>query len=227
VSSAPPGVAAPSVVPILATPFGVVPVPEAGALNARLLEIFNARAARAPGASTAADSLCYQSRDDLFEWPEPEIATALRALLGGVYSVVASVNDFPAGQLESFTAQARAWFTIVRPDGAVPSRILPLCSWCAVYCVAAPEHSSARRDSGALRLYESRLGTMFCDATNSVMRLPYTPGHSSWRPVPGQLAVFPAYVMHEIALLREQSPLVLVTMRVRFVAPGQAGWATW
>jgi hypothetical protein len=59
------------------------------------------------------------------------------------------------------------------------------------------------------------------------MRKPYTPGHFTWRPVPGQLAVFPASLTHEIALLRSDAPLVLVTVRVRFVAPGQQGLSRW
>ena len=84
-----------------------------------------------------------------------------------------------------------------------------------------------RADSGVLRLYESRLGTMFADATNAAMRVPFTPGHYTWRPVPGQLAVFPAWLTHEIALLRAPGQLVLVTVRVRFVAPGQKGVMRW
>ena len=43
---------------------------------------------------------------------------------------------------------------------------------------------------------------------------------------PGQMAVFPASLTHEIALVRSPGPLVLVTVRVRFVAPGQQGVAT-
>ncbi len=68
---------------------------------------------------------------------------------------------------------------------------------------------------------------MFADATNAVMRMPFTPGHYSWRPVPGHMAVFPASLTHEIALLRSPGQLVLVTVRVRFVAPGQQGMARW
>jgi hypothetical protein len=41
------------------------------------------------------------------------------------------------------------------------------------------------------------------------------------------MAVFPASLTHEIALLRSTGQLVLVTVRVRFVAPGQQGVARW
>jgi hypothetical protein len=219
--------APPSVMPILATPFSVVPLPAVAALNAALASLFVERAALPGAAAATAGPLCFQSRDDLLDWTEAPVRTAVGEILQGVRSVVAAVNDFAAGQLETFGVQARAWFTIVRPDGAVPARIHPLTSWCAVYCVAAPEPSPTRYDSGVLRLYESRLGTMFSDISNAAMHMPFTPAHASWSPVPGQLAVFPGSVMHEVALLRSTLPLILLTARARFVAPGQQAGSAW
>jgi hypothetical protein len=217
-----------SVVPIFATPFGVLPLPAAETLNPVLAKLFEARAAAdSGGAAHASKSLCYRSRDDLFDSTDEPVQLASGELLRGVLSVVAAVNDFTDVQLQALTMQARGWFTIVKPDGHVPATNYPLTAWCGIYCVAAPEHSAARRDSGMLRLYESRLGTMFHDATNAVMRLPFRPGHYGWRPVPGQLAVFPASLTHEIALLKCPGQLVLVTVRVRFLAPGQQDLPSW
>jgi hypothetical protein len=216
----------PIVVPILATPFGVVPLPDAEAQNPALDALFTARM-RADDAARLQNPLCYRSHDDLLEWPEEPVRRLSAAIFRGVNSVVNTVNDFSDAQLSSFAVQARGWFTVVAPDGRVPATNYPLTAWCGIYCVAAPEPSATRADSGVLRLYESRLGTMFADATNAAMRVPFTPGHYSWRPVPGQLAVFPASLTHEIALVRSSAHLVLVTVRVRFVAPGQQGVARW
>jgi hypothetical protein len=217
-------VTAPLVVPILAIPFGVVPLPDAEALNPALTELFAARMRIDPAGRS---SLCYRSGDDLFEWPDDPVRQLKPAIVRGVNSVVASVNDFTQAQLDGFALQARAWFTVVAQNGRVPAANYPLTAWCGIYCVSAPERSATRADSGLLRLYESRLGTMFADATTAAMQMPFTPGHYGWRPVPGQLAVFPASLTHEIALLRSAGPLVLVTVRVRFVAPGQQGVARW
>jgi hypothetical protein len=68
---------------------------------------------------------------------------------------------------------------------------------------------------------------MFQDATNSMMKMPYKPSHCSWRPVPGNMAVFPASLTHEIALFRSVGELILVTVRLRFVGPGQQGMPRW
>jgi hypothetical protein len=216
----------PLVVPILAIPFGVVPLPDAEALNPALGALFAARM-RAEDPGRQRSSLCYRSRDDLFDWPEEPVRRLTPAIIRGVNTVVTAVNDFSRTQIDSFTVQARGWFTIVAQNGRVAAANYPLTAWCGIYCVAAPETSATRADSGLLRLYESRLGTMFADATSASMRMPFTPGHYGWRPVPGQMAVFPASLTHEIALVRSPGPLVLVTVRVRFVAPGQQGVARW
>jgi hypothetical protein len=213
-------------VPILATPFGIVPLPDAEAENPELAELFAARM-RQDGSVPRSDPLCYRSRDDLLEWPEGPVRRLTAAIFRGVHSVVNAVNEFTEAQLNSLTLQARGWFTIIAPDGRVAAASHPLTAWCGIYCVAAPEPSATRGDSGVLRLYESRLGTMFADATNATMRVPFTPGHYAWRPVPGQMAVFPASLTHEIALVRSPGQLVLVTVRVRFVAKGQQGLSRW
>jgi hypothetical protein len=216
----------PLVVPILATPFGVVPLPDAAAENAALEALFAAHM-RAEGRTAQRNPLCFRGRDDLLTWPEVPVQRVGAAIRRGVCAVVSAVNDLADAELNSFALQARGWFTVVAANGRVPATHHPLTAWCGIYCVAAPEASAGRADSGVLRLYESRLGTMFADATTAAMRKPFAPGHYAWRPVAGQMAVFPASLTHEIALLRPPGELVLVTVRVRFVAPGQQGVTRW
>lgn len=207
------------VVPIFATPFGVVTLPGAQSLNPALAALFAERAAGEPReASGGSERLVFQSRDDLLEWPEEPVRQVIRGILAGVIAVTASISELPAGEFAQLQLQARAWFTIVRPDGSVPATSYPNTAWLAVYCVAAPEPSRSRADSGALRMHESRLGTSFQDVADGGMRMPYRRGHCSWRPVPGEMAVFPAALTHEIALVRAAGALVTVTARVRFTS---------
>jgi hypothetical protein len=217
--------APPIVLPLFATPLGIVTVAKAEDLNPQLVDLFRQRTLkdRAPHSIPNV----YRSHDDLFDWPEQPARALGTEIFRGVCSVIETLNAFEPGQLRSFNLEARGWFTIVEQLGSLPAASYPLTAWCAMYCVVAPEPSETRQDSGVLRLYESRLGTMFQDATNSVMRVPFTPGHYAWRPVPGQLAVFPASLTHEIALVRSAGKLILVTARVRFVAPGQQGVGRW
>jgi hypothetical protein len=216
----------PLVVPILATPFGVVSMPDGPALNQVLSALFTARMS-ADSAAGRNNPFCYVSKDDLLAWPEEPVKSLAEGMFRGIYSVVNAVNSFTDEELSAIVLEARGWFTIVEPDGYVAASQHALTSWCGIYCVAAPPLSPSRQDSGVLRFYESRLGTMFVDATTAAMRLPYTPGHHCWRPVPGQMAVFPASLTHEIALLRSAERLMLVTVRARFVAKGQQGVTRW
>jgi hypothetical protein len=214
-----------SVVPILATPLGLAAIPNAQQLNTALRALFarHAAADRRP----QSNPLRFCSTDDLMEWPEPPARQVTDGILGAVYSLVGSVSDLSEAQLRSCKLETRAWFTVVSTNGSVPAANYPLTAWCVIYCVAAPPPVEDRPDSGVVRFYESRLGSTFQDATNSVLRIPYSQSHYSWRPVPGSLVIFPASLTHEIALLRAAGELVLVTVRCRFIAPGQQGFSRW
>lgn len=216
--------APPLVVPIFATPFVVVPLPALAAINPTLVAACDAIAAAEPRAASAR---CYVGRDDLFERTDAPMRMLGEAMLAGVSTAVSSVNDYPPEQFATFRTEARGWITIVRPDGHVPAANYPMTAWIGIYCIAAPEPSPTRYDSGVLRLYETRLGTMYSDATNALMREPFRTGHHAWTPAPGLLAVFPASALHEVALVRAASPLVLATVRVRYTAPDQTGHSRW
>ena len=75
--------------------------------------------------------------------------------------LLGSVSDIDNAHLRSCKLETRAWFSVIRTNGAVPAANYPLTSWCAIYCVAAPQVPDIRPDGGVLRLYESRLGTTF------------------------------------------------------------------
>jgi hypothetical protein len=217
--------APPTVFPVFSTPFGIAPLPQTDGLNLSLLESIAAR--RKLEDAALPNPLVYRSRDDFFERPELPARQLCTEMLRSVIALVEAVNCFEPEQLAALKVEARGWFTVIGENGRVSAMTLPLAAWCAVYCVAAPMNPSPRPDGGVLRLYESRLGTMFQDATNSVMRLPFTHGHYAWRPLPGSVAIFPASLTHEITLLRTPGELVLVTAGVRFVAPGQQGMGRW
>jgi hypothetical protein len=214
-----------TVMPILATPLGVATLADAQQLNPALAELFAQRAAADPAQTR--NPLRYVSSDDLLEWPETPVRRLADGIAGAVYSLIGVVSDISEAQLRACRLEARAWFTRVRSNGAIPAANHPLTAWCAIYCVAAPAPAQDRADSGVVRLYETRLGSTFQDATNSVLRIPFSASHYAWRPVAGQLVIFPASLTYEVALLRAAEDLLLVTTRLRFVAPEQQGFARW
>jgi hypothetical protein len=223
-----PNAPAATLMSIFATPFAEVALAVGSGLNETLATLFTARATeerREPGMRR--DPLCYVSREDLFEWPDEPVAALRSELLAGLCPAVLAATLHTEAEFDRLGVQARARFAIIRPDGCLPAQSLPLASWCAIYCVAAPPASAGRADSGVLRLYASRLGGMFADATTWCMRPPFAGGHHLWRPRPGSLAAFPAHLAHEIALNRSGSDLVVVIARIRFANPGQQAAPPW
>jgi hypothetical protein len=219
---------APHVVPIFATPFGVVTLPQAQTLNSALAEIFTARAAREEAtAGGPPGRRVFVSRDDLMEWAEEPVRRTMGEIVAGVTSVAASISELSGEELARLHLQARAWFTVVRPNGCVPATSYANTSWVAVYCVTAPEPSGERVDSGVLRMHESRMESSFQDPVHQSNRAPYRRGHYTWRPAPGQMAVFPAAVMHEIAMVRAAGTLTLLTARARFAGASGAWMPPW
>jgi hypothetical protein len=220
--------APPNVVPIFATPFGVVTLAQATAANDALAALFTSRmqpAWRDPRDPPPQGA--FRGRDDLTSWPEPAVRQLLREMLAGVGSVALAVSELSAEQFAGLRTEARAWFTVIGPDGYLPPHSHPNTTWAAVYCVAAPPPSPVRHDSGVLRLHEFRPGGMFMDSVSGTRRMPYRPGHCTWRPIAGQMAVFPASIVHEVALLRADASMILVTMRVRHLGDDPPWMPPW
>ena|SRR5580704_11263410 len=217
-----------NLVPILATPFASVGVPQAAALNAALAGFLVERATpdRADPVFRP-DPLCFRSREDLFESTDAPLLGLQQALLAGVCAAVMEANSYQPAEFGRLGVQARARFAIVRPNGAISAATAPLASWCAIYCIAAPPANPTRADSAVLRLYAVRGGMTFLDAANWSMRAPFASAHHIWRPVPGQMAVFPGSMLHELALNRGESDLVLVMLRARFAHPGPSSLPPW
>jgi hypothetical protein len=220
--------AAPTLVPIFATPFAVVSLGAPADLNAALATLILSRATeeyRDPSAPP--DPVCFRSREDLFEWDSEAVAQLRREMLGGVSRTVKAANCYTDAEFEPLRVQGRARFAIVRPNGGMPGATAPMASWCAVYCIAAPPAAPARVDSAVLRLYAVRHASMFLDATNWQLQAPFSVTHYVWRPVTGQMAVFPASILHEVALNRAAEELLLVTARLRFVHRDQLAQPPW
>ena len=149
-------------------------------------------------------------------------------MLAGICAAVRAANLYTDAEFDALRVQARARFAIVRPDGSIPAATAPMASWYAVYCVATPAPAPARGDSGApAPLRDSRReGCSWTPRTGACAR-PLSGAHHVWRPVAGQMAVFPASILHEVALNRAEADLLLVTARLRFAHAGQAATPPW
>ncbi len=214
--------------PIFAMPFASLQLPGADQLNPQLQSLLAGRAnAEHASASLAQSPLLFQSRDDLFDWPEPPVQQLRAQLLRAIATVVASCNDYTEQQFGELGMHSRAHFTRVLPDGFMPTTSYSQAPWCAVYCVTAPELSGARPLNGVLQLYETRLANALIDASNWRLKQPFEMAHHVWRPTPGYVAIFPAFLPHQVTFVQGRGSLLLVITRARFSSPGQTDLPPW
>ena len=158
---------------IFAAPFASVRLAQPDGLNLALAAGLNPLATAAQGDATLpTDRFCYRSREDLFEWQGDALSYLKQELLAGLCGVVRAANLYTEEQFRALGIQAKARFVIVRPNGCLPAGSLPHASWCAIYCVSAPDPNPLRPDSATLRLYSHRFGGMFLDSANWNLRQP-------------------------------------------------------
>ena len=214
--------------PIFATPFASLSLSVTGEANLQITQLLAQRATahyRCPQKPN--NPLLFQSRDDLFDWQESPLQWLRAQMLRSVATAVAACNEYTEQEFGELSMQARAHFVRVLPDGFLPATSYVQATWCAIYCVAAPELTTERPLNAVLRLYETRLGNTLLDASNWRLKPPYGVAHHIWRPTPGYMAVFPASLPHEISLFQGRGELLLVIARARFATPGQTDMPPW
>jgi len=207
-------------VPLFATPFAAVNTGMDSHFNARLANLCESkRSAAALTGDQSRDPLHFRSREDFLESADATAGELRHLILGRVSSVVASLNDVGAADFGKLRVQARGWCSIVQRNGHVPAQHFPNASWLAVYCVQAGKADAGFQGAGVLRLYERRPGSIYRDASTWELKSPYRYGNHTWSPLPGQMAVFPAHVPHEVSVVRSAAPLILVFAMIRFMNP--------
>jgi hypothetical protein len=192
-----------TVKPLFAVPFGEARLEPCERLNRELEELFVARendANRNPTPSHIPQAETYESRFNLFHWPEPCVQELRRFVLDGVARTVLETSTLGAQDLARLKFQNHTWFHITRYAGSFVAHNHPLASWSAVYCVRAGERAAGHPGSGVLRFFDTRSGAAaYRDPANSALHRPYALRSLEIALAAGQLVVFPSYVFHEVA----------------------------
>ena len=180
-----------SLTPIFATPFASLQLPITVGVNCESQQLLLGHVTaqyRCPQKSN--NPLLFQGRDDLFERPQPPIQRLRAQMLRALATAVAACNEYTEQEFGELSVQARAHFARVAPDGFLPDTSYAQATWCAIYCVAAPELTTDRPLNAVLRLYETRLANTLLDASNWRLKPPYSLAHQAWRPAPGTWSCF-------------------------------------
>lgn len=173
------------------------------ALNAELEALFLARETaeyRNPMPSHTPQQELFESRFNLFRWPEPCVQQLRAFVLDGVAQTVLRATDLTLQDLGRLKFHNHTWFHVTRHAGSFVTHNHPMASWSAVYCVRAGQAAPGQPDSGVLRLADPRFGAnAYQDPANQRLHPPFALRPVELRLAPGQLVVFPSYLFHDVS----------------------------
>jgi uncharacterized protein (TIGR02466 family) len=188
--------------PLFAVPFGETRLDPCERLNRELEALFLAREDdehRNPTPSHTPQAETFESRFNLFRWPEPCIQELRQFMLDAVGRMVLATTNLSPEQLARFTFRNHTWFHISRYAGSFVGHNHPLASWSAVYCVRSGETVAEQPDSGILRFFDPRAGADgYVDPAIAPLHRQFALKSLDVRLAEGQLVVFPSYMFHEV-----------------------------
>jgi hypothetical protein len=197
---------APGVHALWPTPIGVYRLPDADTLNPVLARMLGAlRLAQAHARGEPADAPFFASDDDLLRRLRTAEGEALvRFVVASLQDMVGRTNAaaWPPGRRAMRIAIDGMWFQCSRGGAFHDVHTHGNCSWSGVYVVQVdpPEARAAHPVHGArhgvTRFYGppfAQLGGAHVDLGNAYLQ----PPHVDVEPVPGQLTLFPAWLMHQ------------------------------
>jgi len=188
---------------VFAVPFGEARLPDSQRLNRELEALFLARETdeyRNPTPTHIRQQETFESRFNLFRWPERCVQELRTFVLNSVVQTVREASDLRPADLTTLQVHNHTWFHVTRYAGSFVAHNHPLASWSAVYCVRAGERLPDQPASGVLRFLDTRPGAdAYQDIANRHLRPAFALKCREVRLEEGQVIVFPSYAFHEVA----------------------------
>lgn len=199
------------------------------ALNAELRELFLQCESQGdrfanPDPFTHRNKALFESNFSLFDWPQAPVAKLRDFCLGSLYQTVGELNGYDMATLRKLQLAYESWFHITRRGGYFGVHNHPMHSWSGVYCVCQ-EGDEGQTDSGRLTFispYASN--TMFVDMASHRLKPPFQIGNIPLRLKPGQLVLFPSWLLHQVTAFEpeDEGLRITVAFNVRFRMEGVA-----
>lgn len=214
------------VIPTFAIPLVDAHLANCEELNASLRDLFVRRAAEGDRYSNREPRVrrnrsLFESRFDLFDWPEESIQQLREFCLGNLYRAIQELNGYKTETLQNMHMAVESWFHLTHQGGYFGAHNHPLHSWSGVYCVKH-DGDDPQSDSGKLTFINPNIaGTMYIDTASARFQRPYSMAPVMLRLVPGQLVLFPSWLLHEVMPYEGDSERITVAFNAKFRYAGQ------
>jgi len=189
--------------PGFAVPFAEVEFPEPRVTNAELRALFLERegegdAYRNPNPTVAGRYAGFESRFDVFQWPEGGVVRLREFCVGALYRLIAELNGYGREQLQDLRMSVDAWFHVTRRGAEFGLHNHPMASWSGVYCVDNGYGDGEAQSGELVFQHPAPTAGMFIDLGVANIKTPWAIGPRTYRLRPGQLVLFPSWVLHQV-----------------------------
>lgn len=166
----------------------------------------------------------YESRFDLFDWPDPPIQRLADDIHRVLSEFVASVNNYSTQQMQGFEFFYDSWFHITRSGGYQSMHIHSNACWSGIYCVDPGEPSELNPESGQVKFYDPRGAgaVMHLDPGNLNLDPRYSLNPVYLDHQAGQLVLFPSWLYHEVLPYQGKTDRIVVAFNAWMEETGAA-----
>ncbi|GAA4358728.1 putative 2OG-Fe(II) oxygenase [Kangiella marina] len=142
----------------------------------------------------------YESRFDLFSWNNKHVGELRDFCWASVYNVVGKLNDYSTEELSRLHIANSSWFHITRNGGYFGVHNHANSAWSGVYCVdPGDEGEQEEETNGVLSFISPNMATTsYIDKSCSNLKSEYSRGNLQLKLKPGQLILFPSWLLHEV-----------------------------
>lgn len=190
--------------PMFAVPFSFVRHPAPASMNQRLRELFLAREALGerhanPRPTVERGEQLFESTFDLFKWPDACVQELRTFCWGHLYRAIGETNGYDTATLKRLRVADSTWYHVTRRGGFFGLHNHPLATWSGVYCVDAGGPAPQHPNNGALSFISPQAtNQMFKDGSTMNLQQPYATSARRFVLEPGQLVLFPSWLLHEV-----------------------------
>ncbi|MGH8318270.1 MAG: putative 2OG-Fe(II) oxygenase [Steroidobacteraceae bacterium] len=214
----------PDLMNMFAVPFAFSRYPDAprlnSALRAFLLALERAGGADNPRPLTYRNDALFESHFNLFRDPDPAVQELKRFCWDQLLAVIGRLNGYDLPTLERLQIYNDCWFHVTRRGGYFGLHNHPNASWSGVYCVDPGRHDPNKKMSGALSFVNPMItSAMHMDAGIARLQLPYAHHVANLNLEPGQLVIFPSWVLHDVKPFEGEGERITIAFNCWFTLP--------
>ena len=208
---------------LFAVPFAFARHPGQARLNPALKSYILERektGAANPRPLTQRNAAVYESDFNLFRDADPSVQELKVFCWEQLLGVVGRLNGYDLPTLKRLQIYNDCWFHVTRRGGFFGLHNHPNASWSGVYCVDPGACDPGGKESGLLSFVNPMLTcAMHVDAGVARMQLPYAYQLASVRLEPGQLVIFPSWVLHDVKPYEGPGERITIAFNCWFTLP--------